>query len=65
MRRIYELLVKGNEKAFVGGILALIGGLGLQVGGIDFLDATVREVVESIALAVATGLGVWLQRNAE
>lgn len=65
MRRIYELLVKGNEKAFVGGMLALIGGLGLQVGGVDFLEATVREVVESIALAVATGLGVWLQRNAE
>lgn len=63
MKNLYNLVVVGNQKAIVGLVLALIGGIGLQVGGVNVLDATVREVVNAGVLAVVTAGGVWVKAN--
>ena len=63
MKNLYNVIVAGNQKAIVGLVIALIGGLGLQVGGVNILDVSVRELVNAVVLAVITSAGVWLKAN--
>lgn len=63
VKNVFQLVVKGNEKAIVGFLLAAVAGLGLQVGGTNLLDATVGEVVSSVATGAITAAGVWFKAN--
>lgn len=63
LKNIFQLIVKGNQKAIVGFVLAAVAGLGLQVGGTNLLDATVGEVVSSVATGAITAAGVWFKAN--
>lgn len=63
MKNLYQTFITGNQKAIIGFVLTLIAGLGLQVGGVNILDVTVRELVSAIGTAVVTGVGVWVTRN--
>lgn len=63
LSNIYNVVVKGNQKAIVAFVFALIGTLGLQVGGVNVLDVTVRELVNGVIASGLTAVGVWLQAN--
>lgn len=63
VKSAYSFLVVGNQKAIVAGVVALVAGLGLQVNGVNLLDATVREVVVAGVNAVVAAGAVWLKAN--
>lgn len=60
---LYNLVIKNKQKAISGAIIMFIGGLGLQVGGVNLVDATVKDVVEAAILAVVTYAGVFFPAN--
>lgn len=63
VKSIYSFLVVGNQKAIVAGVLALVTSVGLQVDGVNLLDATVGEVLVSLINGVIASAGVWLKAN--
>lgn len=63
MEKIYNTIVAGNQKAVIGFVLTLVAGLGLQVGGVNVLDATVGQVIAAVVSGVITSAGVWFKTN--
>lgn len=60
---LYGVVVSGNQKAIVAFVLAAVAGLGLQVNGVNLLDASVREVVVAVVSGLVSSVGVWLKAN--
>lgn len=63
LSRLYEVVVKGNQKAVVAFALTFVGGLGLTVHGVNILDATVGDVISTTMNSVIASFGVWLTAN--
>jgi len=63
MSKLYSLLVKGNQKAIIGFVIAAVAGLAIQVNGVNLVDATVGEVIESVVSAAVIAGGVWFKAN--
>lgn len=61
--RLYKLIVKGNQKAIVGFVLTFVASLGLQINGVNLLDATVGEVINSTVAGAINAAGVWIKAN--
>jgi len=63
LKNLYDFIVVGNQKAVIAFALTFIGGLGLQVGGVNILDVTVRELIASGITGAIASAGVYIKGN--